>query len=304
MDKFGLIGTGIQDSKSPILFEAGYNGRHPYELLDYKDFESAWSRFVSEFRAVNVTSPFKEEAFEKVVRLTMEGKGEISGPSAKIGAANLIVKTEQGIEAHNSDFTGIILSVAEAYFPGIVKMCYKEFGDRGYIKVHQFMQQNIQSLFSLAPQALIIGCGGAGKAAAVAAAEMGFSTVLMNRTQEKAQALADRLPEYNFLTDPITDFKEAFKECDLIIYTLPTKLPEIEELDYNHFRGESKLSKKVVFEANYKSPSFSDEKLAVMQENGCQYISGKNWLLYQALTGYGLMTGEEPDFAEMIKKIL
>ncbi|MBQ4284822.1 MAG: hypothetical protein II720_00005, partial [Bacteroidales bacterium] len=30
-----------------------------------------------------------------------------------------------------------------------------------------------------------------------------------------------------------------------------------------------------------------------------RYIPGINWLLYQALTGYGLMTGRTPDFAAM-----
>lgn len=31
----------------------------------------------------------------------------------------------------------------------------------------------------------------------------------------------------------------------------------------------------------------------------CTYISGRRWLLYQALTGYSIMTGLQPDLKAM-----
>ncbi|MCR5003815.1 MAG: hypothetical protein K5984_05530 [Bacteroidales bacterium] len=291
MDKFGLIGDPISTSKSPILFKAAYDGKKQYDLIEGSDFEASYARFLAEYKAINVTAPFKEFAFRKA--------DAISGPCSKIGASNLLLKTPEGIEAHNSDFTGIILCVAEAYFPGITAQCYERYGSRGYIKVHQFFRDSVKHLFREKPQALIVGCGGAGRAAAVAAAELGFDTALMNRTPEKAQKIADELPEYNFIVDPVTDFRAAVKECELVIYTLPMALDAVSDLTQEDFAGEGRYGSgqpaKVILEANYKTPSFSGEVLSRLNASGAQYIPGKRWLIGQAITGYGIMTGEQPD---------
>ena len=166
MEKFGIIGDPVKGSRSPAIFKAGYDGKYDYDLIEGSDFEKSWNRFLSEYKAVNVTAPFKENAFRKVLGLAAEGKGKVSGPCMKIKATNLLVKTARGIEAHNSDFTGIVLSVAEALYPGIVAEFYRNFGTEAYIKIHQFFRQNLMNIYSKEPQALIVGCGGAGKAAA------------------------------------------------------------------------------------------------------------------------------------------
>ena len=293
MPKFGLIGNPIAKSLSPSLFRVGYNGRYPYDLIEGKIFEKSWSRFLEDYKGINVTAPFKEKAFNQALCLAKDGLGTISGPCFKIRATNLLVKTKNGIEAHNSDFTGIILSIAEKLFPGLVIQCYKQFGPSAYIKIHQFVRQNLLSQYRQQPQALIVGCGGAGRAAAIAAAEMGYSTAIMNRTLEKAHKLAAELPEYGFIADPINDFKAAFRECDLIIYTLPVRLSEIERLSNADYAGEDNGTAKIILEANYKTPAFD------LENNACQYINGKNWLLYQAVTGYGILCGELPDIDAM-----
>ena len=308
MERFGLIGDPIKKSGSPALFKAAYSGRkqadgsaYTYDLIEGSDFNESYSRFQKDYKAINVTAPFKEYAYAKVLELARNGKGMISGPVAKIGAANLLVRSEEGTQAHNSDFTGIITAVAEAFYPGITREFMKEFGDRFFIKIHQFFKQCIGRTFTRQPQALIVGCGGAGRAAAVAAAEMGFSTALMNRTLEKAQKIADELPEYDFIVDPISDFKEALKECDLVIYTLPMALPEIDELSADDYAAGTSGHGKVILEANYKTPSFGEEARIKMVSADVTYIEGKRWLLYQALTGYSLMTGLEPDLDAMEK---
>ncbi len=290
-NKFGLIGHPIAESQSPVLFEKAYGGKYSYDLIEGKDFEASYQKFLDEYQAINVTAPFKQKAFEKVVALALEGKGSVSGPCFKIKASNILVKGPEGIEAHNSDFTGIILSVAEAYFPGLTSECYKQFGDRGYIKVHQFFKQNIGQLFAEKPQALIVGCGGAGRAAAVAAAEMGFDVALMNRTPEVAQALAAEMPEYSFIAVPMSDFTNSFRECELVIYTVPQAVDAIAGLTLDDFAGDRT---KVILEANYKTPAFSGEILKKLEYAGAFYIPGSIWLTNQALTGYSLMTGEEP----------
>ena len=306
MGKFGLIGDPITKSKSPALFGAAYKGQempdgseYSYDLIEGDEFEASFQKFIDEYLAVNVTAPFKEQAYAKVEALAELGKGVVSGPVARIGAANLLVKTSEGIAAHNSDFTGIITAIAEAYYPGIVEEFMNEYGERFFIKIHQFFLMSLSRRFYQQPQALIVGCGGAGRAAAVAAAELGFGTVLMNRTLEKAQALAEDMPEYEFFADPIEDFKEAVKECDLIIYTLPVALPEIAEFSADDFAKKGACDNKVILEANYKNPSFDDIARAKLAAADGIYISGERWLLYQALTGYPFMTGLSPDLKAM-----
>ena len=306
MGKYGLIGDPISTSKSPLLFESGYKGQeqrdgsgYSYDLIEGTDFEESFRKFVEEYSAVNVTAPFKEQAYAKVEELAELGKGVVSGPVARIGSANILVKTSEGIAAHNSDFTGIIACIAEAYYPGIIKEFIKEYGNSFFIKLHQFYLMSLSRRFTMQPQALIVGCGGAGRAAAVAAAELGFGTVLMNRSIDKAQAIAEAMPEYEFLVDPIEDFKEAVKECDLVIYTLPMKLPGIEGLSADDYATPGACDGKVILEANYKNPSFDEIARAKLAAADGIYIPGERWLLYQALTGYPLMTGLTPDLAAM-----
>lgn len=292
-DIYGLIGDPIGKSLSPALFKAGYGGALRYDLIEGPDFLLSWKRFLESYRAINVTAPFKELAFAQAAALARDGYGEISGPCMKTGATNLLVKERESgkIMAYNTDFTGIILSVAECMFPGLVRQCHEAFGEKAHIKVHQFARQNLEEYFGHRPQALVVGCGGAGKAAAVAAAEMGFSTILMNRTEARAREFALELTEYGFIVDPIGDFRGAFRECELVIYTLPSGLEAVGGLDEEERKGDAGVPK-MVLEANYKTPCLGEGM-------GYRYISGRSWLLYQALTGYGLMSGAAPDFSAM-----
>lgn len=299
MPKFGIIGDPVRGSLSPRMFPVAFGGRYGYDLIEGSDFERSWERFLAEYRAVNVTAPFKEAAFRRVRELAVAGKGEISGPAFRIGATNLLLKRDDGIvEAHNSDFTGVVLSLAEHYFPGVIAACLKEFGARFHVKVHQYARLHLRQLYPERPQALVIGCGGAGRAAAVAAAELGFETALMNRTPERAQRIADELPEYGFLCVPMSDLPGAVRECDLVIYTVPEPVPALAALSADVFAGEGSVPK-VILEANYKTPSFSGDIAARMAYGGAEYVSGRDWWFYQAVTGYGIMAGEPCDIAAM-----
>ena len=130
--KFGLIGHPIEHSLSPALFKAGYDGLYPYELIETPDFEEAFSVFLKEYDGINVTAPFKELALKKADIISEECR--------MIGATNLLVKTADGVKAYNSDYLGLRLWLSE---------------------VSKGMNER--------PRVLIVGMGGAGKAAAAAA---------------------------------------------------------------------------------------------------------------------------------------
>ena len=99
MDKFGLIGYPIAHSLSPALFTAAYDGRYPYDLIETPDFEEAWARFLAGYKAINVTAPFKGDAFERADWKSPECE--------RVGATNLVVKTPEGLKAYNSDYLGV-----------------------------------------------------------------------------------------------------------------------------------------------------------------------------------------------------
>lgn len=249
--KFGLIGHPIEHSLSPALFKAGYDGKYAYDLIETADFEEAYQRFIDEYDGINITAPFKEPALRKA--------DIISEECDLIGATNLMVKTSEGIKAYNSDYLGLKLLLTGPPLPEGRK-------------------------------ALIVGLGGAGKAARAAAESLGYETTVMNRTQYSRDIM------------PLESFKEEFRKADVIIYNLPVRIPEIDTLTNEDF---SPGRKKIILEANYRNPSFDEKLLLKITPSNPEaiYIDGRQWLLQQAVTGYRIFTGESPDSDAMIATI-
>lgn len=287
MPDFGLIGHPIEHSQSPRLFETAYHGEYGYDLIEGQYFEESYAKFLKGYKAVNVTAPFKEKAYEKA--------DIVSGPVALTGAANILVKTPEGVSAHNSDFTGVILTVAEALFPGIIHEFYGTFGSKAHVKIHQFVKAQLVERYGRRPAALVAGLGGAGKAAALAAAECGFATTVMNRTSAKAEAFIKGLPEYGFRVADIQDFRKELHSADFVVYALPMALDVFAELGAEDFSA-----KPLVLEANYRDPAFSGLIRARMLDAGAEYLPGNLWLVNQAVSGYSVMTGEAPDIDSLI----
>ncbi len=275
MSRFGLIGFPIAHSLSPLLFKAAYGGRFSYDLIENDDFGTAFRQFLKSYDAINVTAPFKEEAFDKARFRSPE--------SELIGAANILVKTPRGLSCFNSDCTA-------------VKKMLEDFNNEAPEK------RKISSV-------LVVGCGGAGKAAAVAAFSLGLDVTLMNRSIVRALNFAQHLTAKTAYapkgalqncrpgtvsTLPIDRFASAFHRHDSVIYTLPAALdaPPFSSDGVTKQPTDSRL--KLVIEANYRNPAFSKEVLAALPES-TEYVPGEQWLLQQALSGYGLMTGIGPN---------
>ena len=224
MSEFGLIGYHAAGSLSPALFRAAYGGRWPYEIIEEEDFDKAFKRFIEgDFRAVNVTAPHKKSAADAADRRSPE--------VGCIGAANILVKGQDGlVEAYNSDCSAVRLLVED--LPDVTT-------------------------------AVVVGLGGAGRAALYACTQCGYKTSFLHHDE---------------LSDGLC--------ADLVIYTLPCAVP-----------GTADITCRYLLEANYLSPACS--ALPGIDH----YIGGRRWLLAQAITGYPLMTGEEPDADAMMAAI-
>ena len=277
MKKFGLIGYPIAHSLSPALFGAGYDNRYPYELIETPDFEQAYERFLQDYDGINVTAPFKELAYAKADILSDECR--------IIKATNLLVKTPEGVKAYNSDYLGVRMWLEE-----VARLSNPQQPQRTH-------------------KVLIVGLGGAGKAAAIAAASLGMDMILMNRNMDKALTVAQSIASMEDApvarVMPLDDFRQAFRESDIIIYNIPTAIAALEELTDEDFcgleHGPEKRGSKHILEANYKNPSFDKELIDKMIKANpkARYTHGQKWLLYQAVTGYEIFTGKRPDLDRM-----
>ena len=254
MKRFGLIGHPVAGSFSPKLFEAAYGGRYPYDLIEGAEFGVSWQRFLDEYDGINITAPFKEFAFRAVDALSDDAR--------LCGAVNLAVKTPSGIVGYNTDVAGVVLAVREA-LAGLASP--------GPQPVIPGLTGN------LLKEALVVGCGGAGRAAAVAALRLGCRVTLANRTPSRAAALAEELGCDWIPTEGIATLSP-----DLVIYTVPGPMD-----------GFPEFPEAIILEANYRTPC--------LEGRGKAYISGLRWLLYQAVAGYEIFTGETPDAGAMFR---
>ncbi len=281
MKRFGLIGHPVAGSFSPRLFEAAYGGRYAYDLLEGADFGASWQRFLDHYDGINITAPFKQDAFRAVDIL--------SDDAQRCGAVNLAVKASAGIVGYNTDVDGVILAVREA--------CGLPVREEPASSTAQVPLSD----------ALVVGCGGAGRAAAVAAQRLGCRVTLVNRTPARAAALASELgctwiplsafssscaPASTETPTPsgTTSLETALLNPppadgffpDLVIYTVPGPM-----------EGLPAFPDAVILEANYRTPC--------LEGQGRVYISGLRWLLYQAVAGYSIFTGETPDADAMFR---
>lgn len=248
MKRFGLIGSPIGHSLSPQLFRAGYPlSADTYDLIEKESFEEAIREFKSHYSAINVTAPFKEKAF--LIADSADSRTSI------LRATNLLVKEGGLIIAFNTDCSAV------------ETLLQKEAAGLGRI-----------------PKVLVTGCGGAGKAAALASAGLNFPTGVANRDFCKAQEFC-RSSE---LLEPLhLDYGEmSGYGFDILVHTLPLVTSDILNLD---LRG------RTVIEANYRNPGLASYE----KEAGFKYIPGTEWLVEQATSGFRIMTGKLPDMQNL-----
>lgn len=248
MKHFGLIGNPIGHSLSPQLFRAGYPlSADAYDLIEKETFAEAISEFKSRYDAINVTAPFKEQAFR--VADSADSRTNI------LRASNLLVKENGIIRAYNTD-----CSAVEA-------LLQKEAAGLGHI-----------------PRVLVTGCGGAGKAAALASASLNFPTGVANRDFRKAQEFC-RFSEW---MEPLhLNFEEmSGYGFDILVHSLPLVTADILSLD---------LRRRTVIEANYRNPGLVPHG----KEQEYKYVPGTEWLVEQAVSGFRIMTGKLPDMQNL-----
>ncbi len=293
---FGVIGRMIVNEE---LIKSFYSDRYTYKKLEGTDFESSYQTFLDEYRAVFVEAPYKKEAYMKAIELAEAGNGSISENAKLIGAVDLLVKTPNGIEAYNTDFSSSILSLANASQPTLPLEFYRDKGVEGYLELLKlYKEMGLFLNFPATSDVLIIGCGSIGRATAFAARQMQFNVRLLDPDENKTRQLANELQQLKFsLVTPeqsMENFVDLVRESDIIIYALPDKLNEINNLSEDDLKN--KMGQKVIIETAPDVKPFEELIYDKVENMDAKYINGLTWSYFKALSGFSIMTGEIPDF--------
>lgn len=133
--------------------------------------------------------------------------------------------------------------------------------------------------------AVILGAGGAARAAACALLDAGAPRVtLLNRTSPRGDAAARSLGcEFH----PLDRAADVLSEARLVVACLP---PSIAAIDAGWLGP-----KQLVLDAAYTESATG----AAARRAGCGYLSGREWLLGQAVASFALFTGRAAPVAVM-----
>lgn len=267
----GLIGAGIQASRTPALHEQEGDAqglRYLYRLIDLDqlqldsgalpDLLLAAERM--NFTGLNITFPCKQTIIPLLDELSPEARG--------IGAVNTVVLKEGKRIGHNTDCLGF----AEGFRRGLP--------DVGVARVVQ------------------MGAGGAG--AAVAHALLSEGTQLLSIFDveiRRAQALADNLNQHFGAGRAVAgqDLPGALALADGLVNTTPMgmkKLPGT-PVPVELLRRELWVAEIVYF-------PLETELLRQARALGCRTLDGGNMAVFQAVKAFELFSGVAPDAQRML----
>jgi shikimate dehydrogenase len=200
----GVIGWPVSHSLSPRLHthwlkEYGIAGSYLALPVKREDFSTALHSLQGEcYRGVSVTVPHKEAAFAIARRVDAAAKA--------CGAVNQLVFHENGmIEGLNTDAPGLAASLREAE----VSLSGKP--------------------------AILLGAGGAARAAVLALSELGASEIrILNRDRHRAEVLVSSLApscDADLVPMALTDWRKVAGDAALAINTTSAGMKDTPSLD-------------------------------------------------------------------------
>lgn len=160
----GLIGYPVEHTLSPIIHNtlAEITGKNmvyaPFQVLPDELGAAIAGAYALDILGLNVTVPHKE----KVIPFLKE----TDGLAAKIGAVNTLVRTEGGYKGYNTDMPGL----------------YRAMRSDGVCVDGK--------------KVIILGAGGVARAVAVMLSDKAEKIYILNRTVEKAEAIAGEVNGY------------------------------------------------------------------------------------------------------------
>jgi shikimate dehydrogenase len=266
----GLIGAGIQGSRSPALQEeeALHHGIRLHYLLIDLDASSRGvealpalmeAARIMRFAGLNITHPCKQSVIPLLDELSEEAEA--------IGAVNTVVRRGDRLVGHNTDGAGWSWGFRRA-LPG---------ADLSHVA--------------------LIGAGGAGSACADAVLRLGAARlVIVDRDAPRAAALAARLNGRfdGRRASASPDLRAALNGASGLIHATPTGVPNSPGLPLP-----AELLRRTMWVSDVVYVPLETPLLKVARRIGCETVDGGHMNVGQASRAFKLFTGQEPDAARM-----
>lgn len=256
MQLYAVAGNPVYHSKSPLIFNRHFRERRidaRYLRFAARDADDiiSFMRCVP-LEGMNITAPFKQEIQKKITN--------IDDRAGSIGAVNTVAFRDGELFATCTDYEGVLRPLS-------------------------------RRISLNGSNAVLIGAGGAARAAMYALVHAGARVTVINRSFDKARLLAE---EFGAQASPmsVAAIERVFASSRIVVHTLPhgANLPLEAPLNSEH----------VVLDANYHDSIY--EKIA--RERNAVLIPGEEWLYEQADAAAVFMTGAAIDDSHMISQIL
>jgi shikimate dehydrogenase len=257
---FALFGNPVAQSLSPLMHTAAFARMGiaaDYTAYRVEDAADLVRRVrESGIQGASITIPFKETVMALL--------DEADPAAAAIGAVNTIVKSGGRLAGYNTDGPGLLRDLAEW------------IAIRGTTFV-------------------LLGAGGAARAAVYSLLEAGGIPIVVNRTDERAQALAD---SFDCHWAPAVEIGSLRADC--LINTTPlgmfpeTERTPVEEQFLAHFPR--------VMDMIYNP--LKTRLLREAEAAGCAVRSGVGMFVHQGAEQIRLWTEQEPPREEMRRVVL
>ena len=241
-----VTGNPILHSRSPLLFQALCE-RFALDAGYFRLAADSAPEAIRSFRelglaGMNVTFPFKTE-----MAALMDSLDEAA---MRIGGVNTVVKNGSKLKGYNTDHIGV---------SGALRR--RGIGVEGR-------------------KCVVLGAGGAGRAAVFGLVRENAAVTLVNRSHQKAAEVASAL---GCRAAPWSALPSLLPDADILVSALPPGIDVV--------RREWLPEGIVLMDANYVQSPLAE----VARESGYPFIGGEEWLLHQAIPAFNLFGGACPE---------
>jgi len=257
---YAVIGNPVRHSLSPIMHNRAFShiGHNAvYLALPVENVAGAVSGIRAfGIRGVSVTIPHKVSI--------MDYLDEIDENAARIGAINTVVNREGILHGCNTDAWGAVKALTEQS-----QISGKTVG--------------------------IIGAGGAARAIGFGVISEGARVIILNRTREKGEKLAQVLDgEFQPLTPALR------LDCDILINTTPVGMTP--DSGISPIPPKALAKEMVVMDIVYNP--LKTKLLQDAEATGCPTIDGTAMFVYQGVLQFELWTGKKAPIDVMREAVL
>lgn len=262
----GLIGNPVEHTMSPAIHntlaaETGENLVYlPFRVSADAVGEAVEGAYALNLLGLNVTVPYKSDVIPFLK--------EIDPLAERIGAVNTLVRMEGGFKGYNTDMPGLYRAMTE---DGV--------GLEG-------------------ERVLILGAGGVARAVAILTAQKGVrQLIILNRTLEKAQKVADevnRMMGRNMAEAKLPESCASLPEGAKYLAIQATNVGMFPNIDAAVIEDEAFYTKIHTGYDLIFNPART-KFMSLVEAGGGKAYCGLKMLLYQGIIAYELWTGARVD---------